>query len=119
VEDGAHVAGSEADWRGPRFHDPADESPAADREREHDPTTIVLSGTAGDQSGLDEAVDEPARVAPFGDEQVAELLERDRFCLGDHDQSVGLCPGDAKRAQGFVRPPLEFAVHRFDGQGEL
>lgn len=45
------------------------------------------------EAGVDEAVDEAAGVAGLGDQQVAEILEREGLGLADDHQGVGY--GDA------------------------
>jgi hypothetical protein len=55
----------------------------------------------------DEPLDEPARMARLGDQQPAELLQREGLRLPDHGQRVGLRDRDPQRRERVVHEALD------------
>jgi hypothetical protein len=58
-------------------------------------------------------------MAGLGDQQLAELRQRERPSLTDDRQRVGLDAGQPERAHRLVRPPFELAVTGLDQQRKL
>lgn len=88
-------------------------------ERELDTATVIAGGPALDEAGVDESVDQPAGVPGLGDQELAQLPERERLRLPDDGDGVGLRGSQSEGAHRLVRSPLELPLTGLDQDGEL